>query len=143
MTPLWLIATCSILLMAHAADGKKDKHKSKHKSYHPVVAADVSAYAGKYVGIDSLYSVEVSVGTAAELMVEVHEGATTARLTDVRCSSAHLSGTFPAVDGVSKPFDATFVERDLNGDRVFGLLIESVLRISDDVVLDRIFCARR
>lgn len=140
---LWLVATLSFMLVANSADSDKNKQKNKSKSFHPVVMTDPAEYAGIYLGIDSLYSVEVRSGVDGALTVVVHDGGQSTTLTDVRRNGAHLQGLLSVANGKSELFTATFVERDLNGNRAFGLLVDHPLRLSDDVQLDRLFCKRR
>ena len=143
MRLLGLVAVCVFVLVADSAAAKKDKNKVKHKSFHPVDAANAADYTGSYMAIDSLYSIDVWAGADGELTVTVHDGTTSTVLSDVRRTGARLQGVLPEEGGRSKSFDATFVVRDLNGVRLFGLLVEEPRRVSDDLSLARIFCARR
>jgi len=139
-----LALACALLLLAVPALAKKDgaKSKSKSKSFHPVVMTDPASCAGTYVGIDSLYLVEIRL-VAGYLEVTVHEGDRATPLERVILSGADLEGSFPNAGGPSRFFEATFVDRELNGDHAFGLMVYQPMNLPDDVTLESIFCRRR
>ena len=141
MQDLWLVALSALLL--GAAPGQGTKSKFKHKTFQPIVKTNLREYAGHYAGIDSSYFVDVRIGSDNKLAVLVHDGSMTSSLRDVHVDGAQLAGTSTGPDGKPKGFEAVFGERDLNGRRAFGLLVNQTLKVSDDVVLNRLFCKRQ
>jgi len=141
MRDLWLVALCLLLVGAAPEQGKKAK--AKHKTFQPIVKTDARGYAGRYVGIDSTYYVDVRLGEDGKLAVKVHEGSATSELQDVHLDGARLAGTSADTDGKPKAFEGVFGERNINGRRAFGLLVNQAVRVSGDVVVNRIFCKRQ
>jgi hypothetical protein len=131
------------VLVLHAAPMGGSKSKSKHKTFQPIVKTDARAYAGHYVGIDSMFSVDVWTRENEPPTVLVHEGAMMSSLRDVRLEGARLTGTLTAPDGKRQRFEGVFGERGMDGRQAFGLLVNQAVQVADDVVLNRIFCKRQ
>jgi hypothetical protein len=130
------------LVFVVAAPQNPGKAKHKHKSFQPVVLADIHGYIGRYTGIDSMYGVDVRIGSDDRLAVTVHQGSTSTLLRDAHIEGAKLTGLLEPNDGKAGPFQATFGRRDVNGRRAFGLITDHSVRISGDVGIERLFCAR-
>ena len=126
-----------------AAPDNPAKRKHKHKTFQPIVLSDTRGYSGRYTGIDSTYFVDVRVAADGRLEVTVHEGSSATVLQDARIEGAKLTGSLLPKGGKPAAFQATFGRRDINGRRAFGMITDHPVRVSGDVVIERLFCARR
>jgi hypothetical protein len=124
MKKLIAFALCLAASFAPQAVGQKKKFKEKH--FEPVARQNVRDYAGRYVGIEDEYVVEVRVGEDGRLSVTSREGQREARLEDLKLEGARVSATKVYADGRRAEFAATFVDRVLNGEREFGLMVEKL-----------------
>ncbi|HVG28781.1 MAG TPA: hypothetical protein VM864_03580 [Pyrinomonadaceae bacterium] len=127
--PASLIASAVFALCLAAAaapQGLAQKKKVKEKHFEPVARQNLGDYAGRYVGIEDEYVVEVGVGEGGRLSVTSREGKREARLEDLRIDGARVSATKVYADGGRAEFAATFVDRVLNGEREFGLMVEKL-----------------
>ena len=115
----------------------------KEKSFEPVASADVGGYAGHYVGIESTYWVDIEVDVNDGMKVTVYEDGARVSLRDVELTGSRLEATKLLGGGAQIPFEGTFGERRVNGERAFGLLVEGNVRIDDNVVLNRLFYRRQ
>jgi hypothetical protein len=122
---LILLALCLAASSAPRALAQK-KNKVKEKHYEPVVRQNVRDYAGRYVGIEDEYVVEVRAGDDGRLSITSREGGREAWLEDLRIDGARVSATKVYRDGRRAEFAATFADRVLNGERAFGLLVEKL-----------------
>jgi hypothetical protein len=129
-------------LLLGTAQGQVKKPKFMPKAFQPVVMTHVQEYAGRYVGIDTTYVVDVWVGSADKLTVNLHEGPKTWAVHETKLTGAVLDGTAVTRDGKSKKFEAVFGNRDLNNRRIFGLLVNEMAG-PDEAVVNRLFCARK
>lgn len=121
---LILLALCLAASFAPQAQAQKKKVKEKH--FEPVARQNVRDYAGRYVGIEDDYVVEVRVGEDGRLFITSREGKREARLEDLRLEGAGVTATKVYADGRRAEFAATFVDRVLNGERAFGLMVEKL-----------------
>lgn len=121
---LILLALC--LAAALAPQGSAQKKKVKEKHFEPVARQNVGDYAGRYVGIEDEYVVEVRVGEDGRLLMTSREGRSEARLEDLKIEGARVSATKVYADGRRAEFVATFADRVLNGERSFGLMVEKL-----------------
>ncbi|HEV2802667.1 MAG TPA: hypothetical protein VGW12_19505 [Pyrinomonadaceae bacterium] len=127
-----VVATMALILVALACNvaivssAQKLKHKHKEKRFEPVVKERLADYAGRYVGIEPDYYLEVTADADGELSVRVQEGARSATLRDIRIEGARLKATRVYANGTTKAFEATFVNRILNGEIAFGVLVENL-----------------
>ncbi len=128
-------------LLLGAAPGVK-RPKFMPKTFQTVTMAHITEYAGSYVGFDTTYVVDVQVGAADKLTVNLHEGTKDWAIRDPNLNGAVLAGTAVAHDGKSKKFEATFGRRELNGRRDFGLLVNQ-LGEDDIAVVNRLFCKHK
>lgn len=121
---------------------QKHKWKSKEKKekrFEPVVKADPRAYAGRYVGIDETYVLEIEADAEGHLKITSSEGPRRAELKDIRLDGARLTGTLVYEDGRTAKFDAFFADRVLNGERTFGVLVSGTDIKIDGLAIDRTF----
>ena len=72
-TKLIALALCLASVCAPQASAQK-KYKHKEKRFEPVARQDVRDYAGRYVGIEDDYVVEVRVGEDGRLSATSREG---------------------------------------------------------------------
>lgn len=119
-----LLALCLAASFAPPAQAQKRKFKEKH--FDPVARQNVRDYAGRYVGIEDEYVVEVRVGEDGRLLVTSREGKREARLEDLRIDGARVTATKVYADGERAEFAATFGDRVLDGERAFGLMVEKL-----------------
>ena len=100
MKKLIVLALClAALCPAQALAQKKIKHKEKR--FEPAARQNLRDYAGRYVGLEDSYVIEVSVG-------------------------ADVTATKVYENGKRAEFSATFAVRVLNGERAFGLLVKNI-----------------
>jgi hypothetical protein len=95
--------------------------------------------AGRYVGFDPLYVVDLTAGGGGTL----HKLQRTAKLTNVAFDGTelHASAVFA---GTSEPFHATFVIEVKNGQRLFGILSHKIaLPVGENMTAQELFCPRQ
>jgi putative heme iron utilization protein len=126
-----------LLLLAVTPMFAKVKHKEKR--FDPVAVNNLRAAAGEYVGIQP----EQFVLTLTSSGGALRNFGRTAQLRDIRIDGAELTATAVYSDGVREPLHATFVNRVLNGDSAFGVLIRDVTIEMDGLTLTQLFCRRR
>ncbi len=140
-----IVTTAALILVAFVFSGapaegaQKLKHKHKEKRFEPVVKTRVADYAGRYVGIEPDYYLEVATGADGELSITSREGARRAVLRDIRIKGARFTATRVYTDGATKDFEATFGNRILNGESTFGLLVENLGVTYDGFTFTRLF----
>jgi len=128
----------TILLLLAAALPIGAKFKVKEKRYQPVPVTDVRQIAGRYVGIDPDFVVELRVSDTGVITGTLRNFGESATLRSIRLDGAELTAS---IDGRS--LHATFVNRIRNGDAAFGLVVHDVDAQIDDVTLTQIFCRRQ
>jgi len=128
----------TILLLLAAALPIGAKFKVKEKRYQPVPVTDVRQIAGRYVGIDPDFVVELRVSDAGVITGTLRNFGESAALRSIRLDGAELTAS---IDG--RPLHATFANRIRNGDSAFGLVVHDVDAQIDDVTLTQIFCRRQ
>ena len=133
---LLLVLTASA---ASASQKDKDKAKTKEKRYEPIANLDVNKVAGRYVGIEPTYFLEIAVGENGKLQITSFEGARRAKLIDVDLDGPHLTATRAYEDGTTRRFEGLFADRVLNGQRTFGVLVSGITIELDGLTLDRVF----
>ena len=128
-----------ILVLAATATGSPQKHKHKEKRFEAVVRAEARDYAGRYVGFDESYVLEVGTEADGRLKITSHEGPRRAELRDIRLDGARLTATVVYEDGSTAKFEGLFADRVLNGERRFGVLVSGLDIRLDGMTLNRIF----
>lgn len=105
------LAILLLALLTIAAAGK-DKHKHKDKRFDPAPVANAREAAGYYVGPDAQHFLELAAnGTGAMNGVP---------LTNIRIDREHFSAA--TRDG--KPVRGMFVNRVMNDDVAFGIILD-------------------
>jgi len=121
-------------------DKDKDKDKAKkEKRFEPIENLDVDKLGGRYVGIDATYFLEIAVGENGQLQIMSVEGPRRAKLTGVHLDGPNLTATRAYDDGTTAKFDGLFVDRILNGERAFGVLVSGIRIELDGLSLERVF----
>jgi hypothetical protein len=139
------VTTASLLLLALLYSAapisamQKLKHKQKEKRFEPVVKERVADYAGRYVGIEPDYYLEIEAGARGTLSITSQEGDRRAALRDIRIDGARLTATRVYADGTTKDFAATFANRILNGVSAFGIVVENLDVRYEGITFNRIF----
>jgi len=128
----------TILLLLAAALPIGAKFKVKEKRYQPVPVTDVRQIAGRYVGIEPDFVVELRVSDTGVITGTLRNFGESAALRSIRLDGAELTAS---IDG--RPLHATFANRIRNGDSAFGLVVHDVDAQIDDVTLTQIFCRRQ
>jgi len=128
-----------ILVLAATASGSPQKHKHKEKRFEAVVRAEARDYAGRYVGIDDSYVLEVGTEADGRLKITSHEGARRAELRDLRLDGARLTATKVYEDGSTAKFEGLFADRVLNGERRFGVVVSGLDIRLDGLTINRTF----
>lgn len=123
------------LAMALPLAASKYKHKDKH--FDPV-AMTASQAVGRYVGIDPDF---VIVLTASGGTLRNFER--TATLTHIVFDGSEIRATAEHAGGRREPFQATFVNRTVNGATAFGMLVHNAdVHLEGNAVIDDLFCRR-
>jgi len=128
-----------ILVLAATVQGSPQKHKHKEKRFEAVVRAEARDYAGRYVGIDDSYVLEVGTEADGRLKITSHEGARRAELRDLRLDGARLTATKVYEDGSTAKFEGLFADRVLNGERRFGVVVSGLDIRLDGMTINRTF----
>ncbi|MCA1818043.1 MAG: hypothetical protein LC746_16925 [Acidobacteria bacterium] len=136
------VAAALCLALAPLSAGQKRKDKIKEKHFEPVARQNVRDYAGRYVGIEDDYVIEVIVGDDGELSITSREGDRAATLSDIRLDGAELTATKTYANGKRAAFSATFADRVLNGERAFGLLVKNLRIELPGMTLTQVFYRR-
>jgi hypothetical protein len=117
------VASLCLVALASANAVAQKRYKNKEKHFEPVARQNLRDYAGRYVGIEESYVIEVRVGEDGKLAITSREGERTATLSEIKLDGANLSATKTYADGKRASLSATFADRVLNGERAFGLLV--------------------
>ena len=131
-----------LALCAAPVHGQWKKSKSKEKRFESVAKQEIADYAGKYVGIQPDYYLEITAGAGGRLNVVSHEGARQATLRDIRVAGARLTATAVYADGATRKFEATFGNRIRDGESIPGIRVESLELKFDNFILNTIFYRR-
>jgi hypothetical protein len=137
------VALLALLTLVCAApvSGVEQKFKNKlrkEKRFEPVVKENMNDYRGKYVGLEDYY-LEITMDVDGQLSIVSQEGRQRATLHNISLSGARLTATRVYADGTTKEFEATFVNRILNGDSRFGIMVENVEVKFEGLTFNRIF----
>jgi hypothetical protein len=136
-----LTLVCAATAPAFGKDEGEQKFKNKprkEKRFEPVVKEDLAEYAGRYVGLEDYY-LEVKRDVDGQLSIVSQEGRQRATLHNISLTGARLTATRVYPDGTTKEFEATFVNRILNGDSRFGIMVENVEVKFEGLTFNRIF----
>ena len=135
-----IVIVLSLLsLTASQTFAQKNKVKFKEKRFEPVVKQNVNDYAGKYVGIDDTYIIEIEVGADGKLAITSLEAGRKAMLTGIELNGSRITARKVYEDGATARFEGFFADRVLNGDKAFGIMVEGVNLQFEDLTLTRIF----
>jgi hypothetical protein len=126
------------LCAAPVSGVQKLKDKKKEKRFEPVVKQQLEEYAGRYIGMQDYY-LEVRRLADGKLAIVSQEGGRRATLQNIHLDGARLTATRVYPDGTTKDFAATFVNRVLNGDIRFGIMVENLAVKFEGLTLDNIF----
>ena len=127
----------ALLLLLTAALPIGAKWKVKEKRFDPVAVTNVQQIAGRYVGIDPDFVIDLKVSDQAVITGTMRNFGQNSTLRSIRVDGSELHAL---VD--SRPLHATFVNRTKNGDSAFGLLVHDADVQIDDVTMSQIFCRR-
>ena len=117
-----------------AASKDKDKHKVKDKHYDAVPIATLAQAAGRYIGVDPEFVVELTATGGGTL--RNHQRVTA--LTNIVVERGELRAT-----AGSEPFRATFLNLVMDGKTTFGLMVHDAnVRMDERTVFGNIFCRR-
>jgi hypothetical protein len=134
-----LTLLCAAPVHSEGDGEQKLKNKRKEKRFEPVVRQNLADYAGRYIGLEDYY-LEITTGADGQLSIVSQEGAQRrATLQNIRLTGARLTATRVYQDGTTKDFEATFVNRILNGDSRFGIMVENFEVKFEDLMLNNIF----
>jgi hypothetical protein len=113
------------------------KWKVKEKRFDPVAVTNVQQIAGRYVGINPDFVIDLKVSDHGIITGTMRNFGQNSTLRSIRIDGADLHAL---VD--SRPLHATFVNRLRNGEGAFGLLVHDADVQIDDLTLSQIFCRR-
>jgi hypothetical protein len=125
------LALAMVLFAASLPLGAKVKYKQKE--FDPVVVRDVRAVAGRYVGIQRDFVVELAVSANGKLSGTLHRFGTDTPLQNITIDGAELR---------SNAVRATFVDRVKNGEHAFGLMVRDISLKFEGLMLTSLFCRR-
>ena len=124
----------ALLLLVTAALPIGAKWKVKEKRFDPIAVTNVQQIAGRYVGIDPDFVIDLKVSDHGIITGTMRNFGQNATLRSIRVDGAELHAL---VD--SRPLHATFVNRLRNGDSAFGLLVHDADVQIDDLTMSQIF----
>jgi hypothetical protein len=133
-----LTLLCAAPVYSDDGGEQKLKNKRKEKRFEPVVRQNLADYAGRYIGLEDYY-LEITALADGQLSIVSQEGGRRATLQNIRLTGARLTATRVYGDGTTKEFEATFVNRILNGDIRFGIMVENFEVKFEDLTLNNIF----
>jgi hypothetical protein len=113
------------------------KWKVKEKRFDPVAVTNVQQIAGRYVGINPDFVIDLKISAEGIITGTMRNFGQNSTLRSIRIDGADLHAL---VD--SRPLHATFVNRLRNGEGAFGLLVHDADVQIDDLTLSQIFCRR-
>ncbi|MDQ6801699.1 MAG: hypothetical protein M3041_12765 [Acidobacteriota bacterium] len=127
----------ALLLLLTATLPIGAKWKVKEKRFDPVAVTNVQQIAGRYVGIQPDFVIDLKVSEDGIITGTMRNFGQNSTLRSIRVDGADLHAL---VD--SRPLHATFVNRTKNGDSAFGLLVHDAGVQIDDLTMSQIFCRR-
>lgn len=127
----------ALLLLLTATLPIGAKWKVKDKRFDPVAITNVQQVAGRYVGIDPDFAIDLKVSNEGVITGTMRNFGQNSSLRSIRLDGSELHAL---VD--SRPLHATFVNRLRNGDSAFGLVVHDADAHIDDVSMSSIFCKR-
>jgi hypothetical protein len=136
---LIFILSSLLILTVSTSEIFAQKKKFKEKRYEPAPRASVKDYAGKYVGIEASYFIEIVISQDGRLSIRSHEGVREATLKDVHVAGAVITATKVYADGGSEKFHGMFANRILNGVSAFGILVDGMHVELEGLTLTNIF----
>jgi len=126
------------LLILAAAIPLVAKSKYKDKRFEPVTITNPAQAAGRYVGIDPDFVIELH-GSSGTLRNFDRTGT----LTHIFYEGSVLKATVVYPGERREVLEATFVNRIKNGETAFGLVLQNMdVHIDNDVTLQNLFCRR-
>ena len=134
-----VIVLTLLSLTASQTFAQKNKVKIKEKRFEPVVKQDINDYAGKYVGIDDTYIIEIEVGADGKLAITSLEADRKATLTGIELNGSRITARKVYEDGSTASFEGLFADRVLNGDKAFGIVVEGMNLQLQGLMLTKIF----
>jgi hypothetical protein len=127
----------ALLLLLVAALPIGAKWKVKEKRFDPVAVTNVQQIAGRYVGINPDFVIDLKVSDEGIITGTMRNFGQNSSLRSIRIDGSDLHAM---VD--SRPLHATFVNRLRNGESAFGLLVHEANVQIDDLTMSQIFCRR-
>ena len=127
----------ALLILFIAALPIGAKWKVKEKRFDPVAVTNVQQIAGRYVGIDPDFVIDLKVSDQGVITGTMRNFGQNSSLRSIRIDGSDLHAM---VD--SRPLHATFVNRIRNGDSAFGLVVHDADVQIDDLSMSQIFCRR-
>ena len=127
----------ALLLLITAALPIGAKWKVKEKRFDPVTVTNVQQIAGRYVGIDPDYVLDLKISSEGVISGTIRNFGQTSNLRSIRVDGSEFTAMID-----SRPLHATFVNPIRNGEPAFGLLVHDADVQIDDVTLSQIFCRR-
>ena len=134
-----LLLSAAVLLFACVPASGQKAWKKKEKRFEPVAKQDARGYAGRYVGVEDSYWLDVRADDAGRLAATLFEEGRAVALRDLRLDGARLSATKVYDDGRTAPFAALFANRVLNGAKTFGVMVDGPVKVAENVIVSRIF----
>jgi hypothetical protein len=141
MKHLIAFALCLASLGSSQALAQK-KWKNKEKHFEPVARQNLRDYAGRYVGIEESYWIDLRVGDDGRISATSHEDGRVATLTDIRVDGATLTATKVYANGQRADLVATFGDRVRDGEHTFGMRVENARIELPGITLTQVFYRR-
>ena len=108
----------ALLLLITAALPIGAKWKVKEKRFDPVTVTNVQQIAGRYVGIDPDYVLDLKISSEGVISGTIRNFGQTSNLRSIRVDGSEFTAMID-----SRPLHATFVNPIRNGEPAFGLLV--------------------
>lgn len=137
-----LIFVALVSAASPQASAQKKAKKLKEKRFEPAVKESVTDYAGRYIGVEPSYVLEVRVGEDNRLTGYSAEGDRRATLREIKVEGSHLTATKVYSDGTTARFAGEFVNRIVNGQSAFGIIVEGMRIELGSATLTRVFYRR-
>jgi ketosteroid isomerase-like protein len=129
----------SLLFASLSNDVFGQKNKVKSKSFEPSARATLKEYQGTYTGIDGSYFIEIVALADGKLLIKSFEGDRVATLQDIRIEGPAIYATKVYADGETGTFQGVFANRNRNGQRAFGIIVDGLQMNFEGLLLESLF----
>jgi hypothetical protein len=108
--------------------------KHKQKEFDPIVIRDARTIAGRYIGIEREFVIDIAVDANGRVSGTLQQFGVVTPLRNIAIDGAELR---------SSALHATYVDRVLNGDHAIGLLVRDITLRLEGMTLTSLFCRKQ